>query len=169
MTQIMCPKCKSKLYIKKGVVKGKQRYLCKNCKHRYRLMDSRKILQDEDIRDLVIRELKLLKKNIMVDYKQWNKQNKLQFKKKHTKLEKEYDSKIRATKRKNKREKIYYEYVKIFEELHKSTYFGMKNSIILLKKSKSILPSILKEKYNLDISHSYVYEILRNYKNIINK
>ena len=30
-----CPKCKSSHHVKDGIVKGKQRYLCKNCKYRY--------------------------------------------------------------------------------------------------------------------------------------
>lgn len=30
-----CPKCKSSDYCKDGIVKGRQRYLCKNCKYRY--------------------------------------------------------------------------------------------------------------------------------------
>ena len=30
-----CPKCGSRKYVKDGVVKEKQRYLCKNCKYRY--------------------------------------------------------------------------------------------------------------------------------------
>ena len=30
-----CPKCKSKNFRKDGIVKSKQRYLCKDCKHRF--------------------------------------------------------------------------------------------------------------------------------------
>ena len=30
-----CPKCESKKYVKDGIVKGKQRYLCKKCNYRY--------------------------------------------------------------------------------------------------------------------------------------
>ena len=30
-----CPKCKSEHHVKDGIVKGKQRYLCKKCKYRY--------------------------------------------------------------------------------------------------------------------------------------
>jgi transposase-like protein len=30
-----CPKCKSRNYVKDGIVKKKQRYLCKECKYRY--------------------------------------------------------------------------------------------------------------------------------------
>lgn len=30
-----CPKCKSKTSVKDGIVKGRQRYLCKECKYRY--------------------------------------------------------------------------------------------------------------------------------------
>jgi len=30
-----CPKCKSKSTVKDGIVKGRQRYLCKECKYRY--------------------------------------------------------------------------------------------------------------------------------------
>jgi len=30
-----CPKCKSKSSVKDGIVKGRQRYLCKECKYRY--------------------------------------------------------------------------------------------------------------------------------------
>ena len=30
-----CPKCNSGVYVKDGIVKGKQRYLCKKCKYRY--------------------------------------------------------------------------------------------------------------------------------------
>ena len=30
-----CPKCKSKNFRKDGIVKSRQRYLCKDCKHRF--------------------------------------------------------------------------------------------------------------------------------------
>jgi transposase len=30
-----CPKCKSENHVKDGIVKGKQRYFCKECKYRY--------------------------------------------------------------------------------------------------------------------------------------
>jgi len=30
-----CPKCHSENFVKDGIVKGKQRYLCKECKYRY--------------------------------------------------------------------------------------------------------------------------------------
>ncbi len=30
-----CPKCRSKNFRKDGIVKSKQRYLCKDCKHRF--------------------------------------------------------------------------------------------------------------------------------------
>jgi transposase len=30
-----CPKCKSKNFRKDGIVKSKQRYFCKDCKHRF--------------------------------------------------------------------------------------------------------------------------------------
>jgi transposase-like protein len=30
-----CPKCESKEFCKDGIVKGKQRYLCKKCRYRY--------------------------------------------------------------------------------------------------------------------------------------
>ncbi len=30
-----CPKCKSKNFRKDGIVKARQRYLCKDCKHRF--------------------------------------------------------------------------------------------------------------------------------------
>ena len=30
-----CPKCKSRNYVKDGIVKKRQRYLCKECKYRY--------------------------------------------------------------------------------------------------------------------------------------
>ena len=30
-----CPKCNSGKYVKDGIVKGKQRYFCKECKYRY--------------------------------------------------------------------------------------------------------------------------------------
>ena len=30
-----CPKCNSENHVKDGIVKGKQRYLCKECKYRY--------------------------------------------------------------------------------------------------------------------------------------
>ncbi len=30
-----CPKCNSSNYVKDGIVKKKQRYLCKDCKYRY--------------------------------------------------------------------------------------------------------------------------------------
>lgn len=32
---MICPKCKSNQYVKDGIVKGKQRFLCKVCKYRY--------------------------------------------------------------------------------------------------------------------------------------
>lgn len=30
-----CPKCQSSDYCKDGIIKGRQRYLCKNCRYRY--------------------------------------------------------------------------------------------------------------------------------------
>ena len=30
-----CPKCHSENFVKDGIVKGKQRFLCKDCKYRY--------------------------------------------------------------------------------------------------------------------------------------
>lgn len=30
-----CPKCNSECHVKDGIVKGKQRFLCKNCNYRY--------------------------------------------------------------------------------------------------------------------------------------
>ena len=32
-----CPKCNSKNYVRDGIVKGKQRYYCKDCYYRYRV------------------------------------------------------------------------------------------------------------------------------------
>jgi len=34
-----CPRCGNKTYQKNGIVAGKQRYLCKNCKYNYRIKD----------------------------------------------------------------------------------------------------------------------------------
>ena len=33
-----CPKCKSTHYCKDGIVKGRQRYLCRGCQYRYTVM-----------------------------------------------------------------------------------------------------------------------------------
>lgn len=33
--KMKCPKCQSQNYVKDGIVKGKQRFLCKECKYRY--------------------------------------------------------------------------------------------------------------------------------------
>ena len=35
MKKMNCPKCNSENHVKDGIVKGKQRYLCKECKYRY--------------------------------------------------------------------------------------------------------------------------------------
>lgn len=35
MKSIQCPKCKSENYVKSGIIKGRQRYQCKNCMYFY--------------------------------------------------------------------------------------------------------------------------------------
>jgi len=32
---MQCPRCKSENHVKDGIIKGKQRFLCKDCKYRY--------------------------------------------------------------------------------------------------------------------------------------
>ena len=34
-----CPKCNSEHYVKDGIVKNRQRYLCKQCKYRYTVLE----------------------------------------------------------------------------------------------------------------------------------
>jgi transposase-like protein len=38
MKQIACPKCQSEVLIKSGVVKGRQRYRCKNCQYSFTVL-----------------------------------------------------------------------------------------------------------------------------------
>ncbi len=38
MKQIACPKCQSEVLIKSGVVKGRQRYRCKNCNYSFTVL-----------------------------------------------------------------------------------------------------------------------------------
>jgi transposase-like protein len=38
MKQIACPKCQSEVLIKSGVVKGRQRYRCKNCSYSFTVL-----------------------------------------------------------------------------------------------------------------------------------
>ena len=38
MKSINCPKCKSEYYVKSGIVKGRQRYQCKDCNYFFTVM-----------------------------------------------------------------------------------------------------------------------------------
>jgi transposase-like protein len=46
-----CPKCNSEHYVRDGIVKQKQRYLCKHCKYRYTVAETGK---PKDLKRLAI-------------------------------------------------------------------------------------------------------------------
>jgi transposase-like protein len=44
MKNILCPKCKSDDYVKSGIVKGRQRYQCKNCNYFFTVLKEGKTI-----------------------------------------------------------------------------------------------------------------------------
>ena len=52
-TSMDCPKCKSSHHVKDGIVRGKQRYKCKDCQYRYT------VVRKSDVKPPEIRRLAL--------------------------------------------------------------------------------------------------------------
>lgn len=48
-----CPRCQNADYCKDGIIKGRQRYLCKRCKYRY-TVERKSDVKSEDVRRLAL-------------------------------------------------------------------------------------------------------------------